>query len=126
MRAALVFLDGLFDSVPGIVVMTSGTLVAGHWYTRPPARPGGRACSHDQMLGGGLMLTLAELVGLPFLLLVFIEWGAPSADRTAELDARLDREAELAGVTAEAAGADRRRPRLRRPAAPPPRPPCPR
>ncbi|WP_069467273.1 cytochrome c oxidase assembly protein, partial [Actinacidiphila rubida] len=73
-RAALVFFDGLFDSVPGIVVMTSGTLVAGHWYAAHP-RTWGPSVRHDQMLGGGLMLTLAELVALPFLLLVFLEWA---------------------------------------------------
>jgi cytochrome c oxidase assembly factor CtaG len=94
-RAALVFLDGLFDSVPGIVVMTSGTLVAGHWYSAHP-RTWGPSLHRDQMLGGGLMLTLAELVGLPFILLVFLEWWRAERLRTAELDARLDREAALA------------------------------
>jgi putative copper resistance protein D len=99
-RAALVFLDGLFDSVPGIVVMTSGTLVAGHWYTAHP-RTWGPSVQHDQMLGGGLMLTLAELVGLPFVLLVFAEWWRAERTKTAELDARLDEEA-LAAAPAPA------------------------
>ncbi|MFF7193781.1 cytochrome c oxidase assembly protein [Streptomyces sp. NPDC008079] len=94
-RAALVFFDGLFDSVPGIVVMTSGTLVAGHWYTAHP-RSWGPSVQHDQMLGGGLMLTLAELVALPFLILVFFEWWRAEREKTAELDARLDREAVVA------------------------------
>jgi cytochrome c oxidase assembly factor CtaG len=94
-RAILVFLDGLFDSVPGIVVMSSGTLVAGHWYTTHP-RSWGPSVSRDQMLGGGLMLVLAELVGLPFLLLVFLEWWRAERVRTVELDAALDREAALA------------------------------
>lgn len=101
-RAALVFLDGLFDSVPGIVVMTSGTLVAGHWYADHP-RTWGPTLEHDQMLGGGLMLTLAELVGLPFILLVFAEWWRAERTKTAELDARLDSEA-LAAAPASAAG----------------------
>ncbi|MFI0899871.1 cytochrome c oxidase assembly protein [Streptomyces sp. NPDC020983] len=99
-RAALVFLDGLFDSVPGIVVMTSGSVIAGHWYTAHP-RTWGPSPEHDQMLGGGLMLTLAELVGLPFILLVFLEWWRAERLRTAELDARLDREA-LAAAAAPA------------------------
>ncbi|NUS10409.1 MAG: cytochrome c oxidase assembly protein [Streptomyces sp.] len=96
-RAALVFLDGLFDSVPGIVVMTSGTLVAGHWYSTHP-RTWGPDLHRDQMLGGGLMLTLAELVGLPFILLVFLEWWRAERVKTAELDARLDREALAAAA----------------------------
>lgn len=91
-RAALVFFDGLFDSVPGIVVMTSGTLVAGHWYSTHP-RTWGPSVQHDQMLGGGLMLTLAELVALPFLLLIFLEWWRAEREKTAVLDAHLDREA---------------------------------
>jgi putative copper resistance protein D len=96
-RALLVFLDGLFDSVPGIVVMTSNTLVAGHWY-RTHTRTWGPSVQRDQMLGGGLMLVLAELVGLPFLLLVFLEWWRAERARTAELDAALDREAAAAAV----------------------------
>ena len=98
-RAVLVFLDGLFDSVPGIVVMTSGTLVAGHWYHSHP-RTWGPSVQRDQMLGGGLMVVLAELVGLPFLLLVFLEWWRAERVRTAELDAALDREAALHPVPA--------------------------
>lgn len=103
-RALLVFADGLFDSVPGIVVMTSGTLVAGHWYTDHP-RTWGPSVRHDQLLGGGLMLTLAELVGLPFLLLVFMEWWRAERVKTAELDARLDREALATAVPQTAASA---------------------
>ncbi|MCM2429071.1 cytochrome c oxidase assembly protein [Streptomyces sp. RKAG337] len=90
-RAALVFLDGLFDSLPGIVVMTSGTLVAGHWYASQP-RTWGPTLQQDQLIGGGLMLTLAELVGLPFLIAVFAQWWRTDRAKTAELDARLDLE----------------------------------
>lgn len=112
-RAALVFLDGLFDSVPGIVVMTSGTLVAGHWYAAHP-RTWGPSVQHDQMLGGGLMLTLAELVGLPFILLVFAEWWRAERTKTAELDARLDSEA-LAASPAPLPGAAPVLPEMTRP-----------
>jgi cytochrome c oxidase assembly factor CtaG len=103
-RAALVFFDGLFDSVPGIVVMTSGTLVAGHWYAAHP-RTWGPSVQEDQMLGGGLMLTLAELVAMPFLIAVFIEWWRADRDRTAALDARLDEELTPAPAVAPAAPA---------------------
>jgi cytochrome c oxidase assembly factor CtaG len=90
-RALLVFVDGLFDSVPGIVVMLSGTLVAGHWYAAHP-RSWGPGLHKDQQIGGGLMLTIAELVGLPFLFAVFVEWWRAERAKTAELDERLDRE----------------------------------
>ncbi|MEW2520582.1 cytochrome c oxidase assembly protein [Actinacidiphila alni] len=115
-RAALVFFDGLFDSVPGIVVMTSGTLVAGHWYAAHP-RTWGPSVQHDQLLGGGLMLTLAELVALPFLILVFFEWWRAEREKTAELDARLDREALAAATALPAPSAAQASPAS--PAAPP-------
>ncbi|WP_329458407.1 cytochrome c oxidase assembly protein [Streptomyces sp. NBC_01497] len=98
-RAALVFVDGLFDSIPGIVVMTSGTLVAGPWYRAHP-RGWGPTLQFDQMLGGGLMLTLAEIVALPFLIAVFFQWWHTERDRTAELDARLDAELTPVGPAA--------------------------
>jgi cytochrome c oxidase assembly factor CtaG len=90
-RAVLVFVDGMVDAVPGIVVMTSGTLVAGDWYGRQH-RGWGPSLRHDQVLGGGLMLTIAEMVGLPFLIAVFAEWVRSERGKTAELDRRLDRE----------------------------------
>ncbi|WSL51348.1 cytochrome c oxidase assembly protein [Streptomyces sp. NBC_01387] len=103
-RALLVFLDGLVDAVPGLVVMTSGTLVAGGWYAarRQPWDP---SVQQDQMIGGGLMLTIAELIGLPFLIAVFAEWVRAERVRTAVLDAGLDRElAAAAAVPAPVTG----------------------
>ncbi len=101
-RALLVFLDGLFDSVPGVVVMLSGTLVAGPYYAAHP-RVWGPSLQRDQQIGGGLMFTIAELVGLPFLFAVFVEWWRSERAKTIELDARLDR--ELAPVAAPAPAA---------------------
>ncbi|MGW5941176.1 cytochrome c oxidase assembly protein [Streptomyces celluloflavus] len=100
-RALLVLVDGLVDAVPGIVVMTSGTLIAGGWYTAHH-RPWDPTPQRDQMIGGGLMLTIAELVGLPFLIAVFAEWVRSERGKTAALDARLDR--ELATVAAGVPG----------------------
>ncbi|KUL35114.1 hypothetical protein ADL22_28420 [Streptomyces sp. NRRL F-4489] len=102
-RALLVLVDGLVDAVPGIVVMTSGTLIAGGWYAARH-RPWDPSPQQDQMIGGGLMLTIAELVGLPFLLAVFVEWVRDERRKTAALDARLDRElGEGAGAAASGA-----------------------
>ncbi|MGW7576721.1 cytochrome c oxidase assembly protein [Streptomyces sp. NPDC054765] len=104
-RALLVLLDGLVDAVPGIVVMTSGTLIAGGWYTAQH-RPWDPSPQQDQMIGGGLMLTIAELVGLPFLIAVFVEWVRSERTRTTALDARLDRElATAVGAPSGGAGA---------------------
>lgn len=95
-RAALVFVDGIIDAVPGIVVMTHGTLIAGAWYLHhaPSWAPDVR---HDQQLGGGAMIGVAELVALPFLLAILVQWARTERAETVALDRRL--EAELVPAT---------------------------
>lgn len=99
-RAALVFVDGVVDAVPGVVVLTHSTLIAGAWYLHhaPSWAPDVR---HDQQIGGGAMLSIAELVALPFLLAILVQWARAERVQTAVLDRRLD--AELAPVAAPAA-----------------------
>ncbi|WLW50236.1 cytochrome c oxidase assembly protein [Streptomyces sp. YU58] len=100
-RAALVFLDGIVDAVPGLVVMTHGTLIAGAWYLHhaPSWAPD---VQRDQQLGGGAMLGIAELVALPFLLAILMRWARHERVQTAALDRRLD--TELAPVPADVPG----------------------
>ena len=90
-RAALVFLDGIVDAVPGLVVMTHGTLIAGAWYLHhaPSWSPD---VQHDQQIGGGAMLGIAELTALPFLLALLYQWARAERLQTAVLDRRLDAE----------------------------------
>lgn len=102
-RAALVFLDGIVDALPGLVVMTHGTLIAGAWYLHHA--PPGSDVHHDQQLGGGAMLGIAELVAIPFLLAVLAQWARAERDRAAVLDRRLDGELALAAPVAAADGA---------------------
>lgn len=103
-RAALVFLDGIIDAVPGLVVMTHGTLIAGAWYLHhaPAWSPDVR---HDQQIGGGAMLSIAELVALPFLLAILARWARAERVQAAALDRRLDR--DLTPVVSPARGAGR-------------------
>ncbi|MFB7511518.1 cytochrome c oxidase assembly protein, partial [Streptomyces broussonetiae] len=102
-RAALVFLDGIVDAVPGVVVMTHGTLIAGAWYLHhaPTWSPD---VQHDQQIGGGAMLSIAELVALPFLLALLVQWARAERVQNAALDRRLD--AELAPAVVPAPAAD--------------------
>ncbi|MEV4454144.1 cytochrome c oxidase assembly protein, partial [Streptomyces mirabilis] len=110
-RAALVFLDGVIDAVPGIVVMTHGTLIAGSWYLHhaPSWSPDVQG---DQQLGGGAMISIAELVALPFLLAILAQWARIERSETVALDRRLQAELIPAAPAAEGAGekADRARP----------------
>ncbi|WP_019054893.1 cytochrome c oxidase assembly protein [Streptomyces prunicolor] len=97
-RAGLVFVDGIIDAVPGIVVMTHGTLIAGSWYLShsPSWAPD---VQHDQQLGGGAMVSIAELVALPFLLAILAQWARTERAETVALDRRLDSELEVVRAT---------------------------
>jgi putative copper resistance protein D len=93
--------------------MTHSTLIAGAWYLHhaPAWSPD---VQHDQQIGGGAMLSIAELVALPFLLALLFQWARAERVQTAALDRRLD--AELAPVAvpspnqAQAAAPERVRP----------------
>ncbi len=89
-RVLLVFVDGLFDSIPGLLILFSRPLLAAGWYARQP-RSWGPSLRLDQQVAGGLLFTLAELVSLPFVIAVFVEWFRSERVKTADLDARLDR-----------------------------------
>jgi putative copper resistance protein D len=88
-RTLLAFADGLLDAVPGILLMTAGTVVV-------PTFPGfiGRVGPPDPLLdthlGGGALLAVAESVGLPVIGAVFAEWIRADAREAREVDARLD------------------------------------
>jgi putative copper resistance protein D len=101
-RAALVFLDGIVDAVPGIVVMTHGTLIAGAWYLHhaPAWSPD---VQQDQQVGGGAMISIAELVALPFLLAILVQWFRTERAETVALDRRLATELIPAAPTESAA-----------------------
>ena len=108
-RAALVFLDGIVDAVPGIVIMTHGTLIAGAWYLHhaPSWSPD---VQHDQQVGGGAMIGIAELVALPFLLAILVQWARTERAETVALDRRLDAELVPAAPTG---GSDQESDRVR-------------
>jgi cytochrome c oxidase assembly factor CtaG len=97
-RALLAFVDGLLDAIPGILVMTAPTLlaptVAG--FTNKTWGPG---AALDQKLGGGAMIAVAEVVGLPLLAAIFVSWvradDAEARRADAFLDARADESAEF-------------------------------
>lgn len=114
-RAALVFLDGVIDAIPGVVVMTHGTLIAGAWYLHhhPSWSPDVR---HDQQIGGGAMLSIAELVALPFLLMILFQWARAERVQTAALDRHLDRQ-QAAEASAAPASAPARVPTTTAPSA---------
>jgi putative copper resistance protein D len=90
-RMAFAAFDGLLDAVPGIAVMTSGSLLAGGYYGTV-TRSWGPTRSWDQTIAGGLMLTVAEVVAVPFIAILFRAWIHEDASRARDVDQQLDRE----------------------------------
>lgn len=95
---AVGFVELLIDAVPGIVLRLSTHPVSGFFAHRTPiaATP---PWLHDQQIGGGVLWCVAELLDLPFLLLVFRRWLRADAREAAVIDAALDERdrAELTG-----------------------------
>lgn len=90
-RAFLAFGDGLLDAIPGILVMTSSTLLTPHF---PGFSTGvsGIDPALDQKLGGGALLAVAEAVGLPVIGAVFMEWVRSDEREAQVIDAQLEAE----------------------------------
>src|SRR5450631_2582159 len=87
--ALIAFVDGLLDAIPGILVMTAPTLLA-PGVTGFTNRTWGPPAALDQKLGGGAMLAVAEVVGLPLLAAVFVTWVRADDADARQTDAYLD------------------------------------
>jgi putative copper resistance protein D len=90
-RMTFAAIDGLLDAVPGIAVMTSSSLVAGGYYSTV-TRSWGPTRSWDQTIAGGLMLTIAEVVAVPFVAILYRAWIREDAGRAHDIDRALDLE----------------------------------
>lgn len=65
------FVDGLVDAIPGVLVMTTGTRLAGGWLAGRTDDP-----NWDVHLAGASMLALSELVALPIFFIVLFRWAS--------------------------------------------------
>ena len=82
---ALVVGDAFF----GIAVIASQTLIGGAYY-HALARPWGPSLRTDQVLGGGVLWILGDLVGLPFLAAQLIQLMREDESEAVRIDAELD------------------------------------
>lgn len=88
-RMTFAAVDGLLDAIPGITVMTNGSLVAHHFYATVN-RAWGPTRSWDQTIAGGLMLTVAEVVAVPFVAILYGAWIKEDTHYAQAVDAALD------------------------------------
>jgi cytochrome c oxidase assembly factor CtaG len=88
-RTLVAFVDGLLDAIPGLAVLGKHTAIAGSWYAAHP-RHWGPAPLDDQRIGATAMIALSELVGLPALVVLLVQWVRADAVEAAATDAQLD------------------------------------
>jgi len=95
-------LEVVGDAVLGLAIIADQHLIAGSYY-RALARPWGPGLRTDQVVGGGAVWLLGDLIGLPFLAAVLIQMIREDETEARVVDAELD--AVDAGP--DAAGASR-------------------
>jgi cytochrome c oxidase assembly factor CtaG len=93
------------DAFLGLAVIASQSLIGAAYY-HALARPWGPSLQADQVIGGGALWVLGDLVGLPFLGAQLIQMMREDESEAAKIDAHLDaRDAELkAAATAAGPG----------------------
>ena len=77
------------DAVLGLAVLADQNLIAGAYY-HALARPWGPSLATDQVLGGGTLWVLGDVVGLPFLAVQLIQMIREDEADAVVIDAELD------------------------------------
>jgi cytochrome c oxidase assembly factor CtaG len=77
------------DAVLGLAVLADQSLIAGAYY-HALGRPWGPSLSSDQVIGGGALWVLGDIVGLPFLAAQFIQMIREDETDAVAVDAELD------------------------------------
>jgi cytochrome c oxidase assembly factor CtaG len=92
------------DAVLGLAIIADEHLIAGSYY-QALGRPWGPSLRADQVIGGGAIWILGDLVGLPFLAAQLIQMIREDEQEAAEVDAELDaRDAAASAEGQETAG----------------------
>jgi hypothetical protein len=99
------------DAVLGLAVLADQHLIAGSYY-QALGRPWGPSLRADQVIGGGALWILGDLVGLPFLAASLIVMIREDEQEAAHVDAELDAKAAEPAIpgAGEAGGAPAARP----------------
>ncbi len=86
------------DAALGLSVIADRSLIAGAYY-HGIARPWGPSLAADQVLGGGTLWVLGDIIGLPFLAALLFAMIREDESQARSIDAQLDAE-EAAGAVA--------------------------
>jgi cytochrome c oxidase assembly factor CtaG len=102
MRLLLLFVTLPAHAWLGIAIMSDHAVIAGDYY-RALARPWGPSLLQDQTIGGGLLWSAGDLVGLLVAGVLFVQWANADAREAVRVDRRLDRAEAREREQAEAA-----------------------
>jgi len=92
------------DAVLGLAIMADQNLIAGSYY-RALGRPWGPGLRADQVVGGGALWLLGDLIGLPFLAAMLIQMAREDDKEARAVDAELDAADAASGAGARTAAA---------------------
>jgi cytochrome c oxidase assembly factor CtaG len=92
------------DAILGLAVIADNSLLAGPYY-HALARPWGPSLATDQVLGGGVLWILGDIVGLPFLAAQLIQMIREDESDAKVIDAELDARDAAAAAAGSAASA---------------------
>jgi putative membrane protein len=81
----------VLDALPGVLLRLHTGLVTG-WFDRRTQRSWTPDALHDQRIAGAILWCIAEVIDLPFLVLVYRRWIRADARDAAQVDAVLDAE----------------------------------
>ncbi|MEI7778212.1 MAG: cytochrome c oxidase assembly protein [Actinomycetes bacterium] len=85
----VVFVETLFDSVPGIAIWLSTRLIAPTYFAEV-ARPWGRSAISDQKFGGVMLWAVGEVVGVPLIIAMAVQWMRADEREAGVIDRELD------------------------------------
>jgi cytochrome c oxidase assembly factor CtaG len=85
------------DAVLGLAIMADQNIIAGSYY-RDLGRPWGPGLRADQVIGGGALWLLGDLIGLPFLAAMLIQMVREDDKEARVVDAALDAADAVSGA----------------------------
>jgi cytochrome c oxidase assembly factor CtaG len=88
------------DAALGLAIIADRHLIAGTYYHQL-ARPWGPSLAADQVIGGGALWILGDLIGLPFLAAVLIVMIREDESQARAIDAELDAQEAAASAGAQ-------------------------
>lgn len=98
-------LELVLDAVPGIALRLHRSLTTSYFDVRAN-HPWSPSPLRDQQIAGAVLWAVAELLDLPFLVLVFRQWLRADARDAADIDAVLEAERAARGVDEDDTGRD--------------------